>query len=122
MVDKKNIPFFIFTLAVFFGLLLPSLVQDGMFMDGILYTVASKNLAHGIGTWWNPVISTHHLSQFHEQPPLMFWMLSFFFRVFGDSIYTERIYSFLTACFSAWLIIQTWKLIYKNKPQEKNMG
>ncbi|HKR04174.1 MAG TPA: glycosyltransferase family 39 protein [Bacteroidia bacterium] len=117
MPDKKNLPFFIFAIAVFIALLVPSLVQDGMFMDGILYTVASKNLANGIGTWWNLHINNFMHSVFCEQPPLTFWIQSFFFRVFGDSIYTERIYSFVTACISGCLIIKIWNLIYEDKQE-----
>lgn len=112
MAENKNKPFYIFTIALCIGLIVPALIQDGMFMDGILYTVASKNLAHGIGTWWTPQISATENIPFHEQPPMMFWLLSFFFRVFGDSIYTERIYALFTAVVAAWLITKIWKLLF----------
>jgi len=52
-----NFPFRVFTIAVFVIAILPSLVQDGMFIDGIQYAVVSKNLANGLGTFWFPRIS-----------------------------------------------------------------
>jgi|SRR6185436_16122765 len=122
MPDKKNLPFCIFSISVFTALLLPSTVQDGMFMDGILYTVAAKNLAHGIGGWWSLHINNYTDSFFSEQPPLTLWIESFFLKIFGDSIYTERIYSFFTACISGWLIIKIWNLIYGNKTEVKKIS
>ena len=38
-------------------LLLPGLVREGMFMDGMLYTVVAHNEARGIGTFWQPRFS-----------------------------------------------------------------
>jgi len=81
-------------------------------MDGLLYTIAAKNLSHGIGSWWNMHINNYSHPAFFEQPPLTFWIQSIFFKVLGDSIYTERIYSFITACISAWLILKLWNLVY----------
>ena len=49
--------FWVFTLAVLVIAILPSLVQDGMFIDGTQYAVVSKNLANGLGTFWFPHIS-----------------------------------------------------------------
>lgn len=46
---------------------------------------------------------------FHEQPPLVFWMQSFFFTLLGDTIYPERIYSLVLILLSAIIIIKFWK-------------
>jgi 4-amino-4-deoxy-L-arabinose transferase-like glycosyltransferase len=122
MPDKKNLPFFIFSIAVFVLLILPWVLQDGMFMDGLQYAVAAKNLANGNGTPWNLFISKYMNSSFHDQPPLTLWIESAFFRMLGNSIYTERIYSFLTACISGILVMVIWKLIYQDKPEEKKIS
>lgn len=122
MTDKKNIPFFIFTLAVFFGLLLPSLIQDGMFMDGMIYASLSKNLANGMGSWWNLYLNGSLLSSYHDQPPLVMWIQSFFFLVFGNSMYTERIYSFFTACVTAYLIMLLWKLVFNKNNEVRKLS
>lgn len=113
--NLNNLTFKLFTLAIFIALILPVLLQDGMFMDGMLYTCVAHNLSNGIGTFWNPVFSetyfTSSQSSFHEHPPLVFGIQALFFKILGDSLYVERFYSFLTACISAFLIMQIWKLI-----------
>lgn len=112
MLNKFN-PFWIFSIAVFCALLMPSLVQDGMFMDGVLYSSVAKNLAHDRGTFWFPYFSATTHTFFHEQPPLIFGIQSLFFRLMGDSIYTERFYSFLMACINGGLIHLVWKEFFR---------
>jgi len=43
-----HFPFWVFTISVFIIAILPSLIQDGMFIDGIQYAAISKNLANGL--------------------------------------------------------------------------
>jgi len=122
----KNVhfPFRIATIAVFIGLIVPMLIQDGMFMDGLLYTCVAKNLGNGIGSFWFPVSDATWIidgvKSFHEHPPLAFGIQSVFFKLLGNSMYVERFYSLLTACLTAFLIIITWKEIFKeNKEMAK---
>ena len=42
-------------------------------MDGLMYSAISKNLANGIGTFWNPYLSETLFPEFHEHPPLVRW-------------------------------------------------
>lgn len=115
----KHLPFRIFTLAIFIGLIVPILVQDGMFMDGVLYTAVAKNQAEGFGSFWYPIFADtwnkHGVHTFHEHPPLVFGIQSLFFKILGSSIYVERFYSFLTAIFTAWLIHLNWKTLFQNQ-------
>lgn len=100
------------TLVTLTGLILPSVLKDGMFMDGQLYATVSKNLAEGYGTWWFPKFSETPfvgLDAFHEHPPLVFWIQALFFKALGPSIYTERIYSFTMALINALLIWGIWR-------------
>ena len=86
-------------------------------MDGMLYTSVAHNLGNGIGTFWFPQFSLHNLAglnAFHEQPPLVFGIQAIFFKIFGDSMYVERVYTFITICITAFLINLLWKEIYKN--------
>ena len=119
---QKQTPFWIFTASVLIALLLPALLQDGMFMDGMLYACISKNLSQGIGSFWFPHFSKTLYSFFDQQPPLGFWIQSLFFKLFGDSIYVERIYSFLTTLITAYLIILLWRMIFKNESEIKKLG
>ena len=102
---NRKLPFQLFTFSLIIGILLPTLLRDGMFVDGVVYSAISKNLAHGIGSWFSPQFSSSAASVFFEHPSLGFILQSSFFKVLGDSIYTERFYSFLMALLSAWGII-----------------
>lgn len=113
---NKQIPFFLISISVILGLTLPVLIQDGMFMDGMLYTCVSKNLANGIGSFWFPVFSKYGfggLQTFHEHPPLVFGLQASFFKMFGNGMYTERIYILCTILVTCYFIIRLWK--YTNK-------
>ncbi len=114
--QNKQSPFFLIAISVILGLTLPVLIQDGMFMDGMLYTCVSKNLANGIGSFWFPVFSKYGfggLQTFHEHPPLVFGFQAVFFKVFGNGMYTERIYVLCTLLTTCYLIVLLWKYINK---------
>lgn len=108
IVDKGVL---IFCCAVFGAFLVPALFMDGMFQDGAFYASISRNLAEGNGTIWNLHYTETMYAEMHEQPPLMFVLQALFFKVLGDGIYTERIYSLLTAIITCILIHRSWKLI-----------
>lgn len=110
---KTNKIFWLLTIGVFAGLLIPTLVQDGMFLDGVTYSSISKNLANGIGSFWKPHYTKILHPNFHEHPPLVFGIQSLFFKILGDGIYTERIFSFLTAILTALGIVLCWRLFNK---------
>ena len=122
----KDTPFWLVTLSVVIFLTLTKLIQDGMFMDGMLYTCVSHNLSKGIGTFWLPVFSPSYFNSgspfFLEQPPLVFGIQSLFFKVLGDSMYVERVYIFLTMCITAFLIYLLWKIIYNEENEIRRIG
>jgi 4-amino-4-deoxy-L-arabinose transferase-like glycosyltransferase len=106
-----TLPFWLFTFSIIVFLVISQLIQDGMFVDGLLYVSVSKNLADGLGTFWNPHVSKTFFSSFHEQPPLYFKLLAFFYIIFGDSIYVERFFSFICLSSTAFYIHKLWKKI-----------
>lgn len=121
---NKQLPFFLISVSVIIALTLPVLIQDGMFMDGMLYTCVSKNLANGIGSFWFPVFSKYGfggLTTFHEHPPLIFAIQAVFFKILGNGMYTERIYVLFTLALTAYLIVSIWKYLNKDI-DEKQMG
>ncbi|MFI5204263.1 MAG: ArnT family glycosyltransferase [Flavobacteriales bacterium] len=122
--DKRINPFSVFTLVVMLALVLPVLLQDGMFMDGVQYACVSRNLATGDGTFWFPWLSESWekagSAYFMEHPPLVYGIQSIFFRIFGDTMYTERIYSLFTLLTTAFLISRIWNLI--NPTTNKSIG
>lgn len=112
MFSSKTIPFWLFTIASIFILTISQLIQDGVFMDGMLYISVSKNLADGMGNFWEPHFSKTVMPVFREQPPLYFGMLAVLFKIFGSSMYVERLYCFI--CFGITLIYihKIWRSIF----------
>jgi hypothetical protein len=110
--NTPYVPFWNITFSILIVLTLSTLVQDGMFSDGVLYTCVSRNLAHGKGSFWFPYFNETMFPFFHQQPPLTFGIQSLFFQL-GDSIYVERFYSFLTLCITAFLVHRLWIAIHE---------
>ena len=107
-------PLLIGTLSIFLILTGSSLFSDGMFMDGLYYATISRNLAFGIGEFWQPIFTPTD-SVFWGHPPLAFGLQSLGFKIFGDSIYVERFYSFFTFIFSGFIIYLIWKEVSKKE-------
>lgn len=96
---KDNHKYFYYTVLVFIGLMyFPRLTDYGLFMDGSIYGAVSHNMALGDGSFWSPVFHNPYALQgvkppiFYEHPPLMYWMESWFFRLFGDGFWVEGLY------------------------------
>ena len=112
---RRTTPFFLFTIAVFAALLLPVLVQQGMFLDGVTYSAISHNLANGLGQNWNPHYTDTLYPEFHEHPALFFIIESGWFRIFGHSIWIERVFSLSMAVIHCWGIVLCWRLFMTDK-------
>lgn len=108
-------PLLLLTIGVCAALLVPALFMDGMFMDGVLYASVSRNYAEGYGTFWFHTFSETFYKEFHEQPPLMFFLQGTCYRIFGVSLYVERWYCLITAMLTAWIITRIWNLLVKEK-------
>lgn len=99
---------------------LPRVVPQGMFVDGVLYASISRNLAEGRGSWWLPYFSISYWIEgvprnyYYENPPLLFWMQSVFFRVLGDHWWVEKLYAFVLLLFNFFLITRIWKTVLKS--------
>jgi len=122
---NRQTPYWLIAFSIMIGFTLPILIQDGMFMDAMLYTSVSHNLSKGIGTFWFPQFSVYNvagLSSFHEQPPLVFGIQSLFFYLLGDSLYVERFYTFLTMCIGGILINVLWKEVFRSNDNLKRIG
>lgn len=99
---------------------LPRVVPQGMFVDGLLYSSISRNLAEGRGSWWLPYFSIQYWIEgiardhYYENPPFMFWMQSIFFRVTGDHWWVEKLYAALLLVMNCFLITRIWKTVLKS--------
>lgn len=94
-------------------------LQDGMFMDGLLYATVSRNLALGEGTFWFPYLSDTFHPSFHEQLPLFFFVQSWFFKLLGNTMYAERICCLVMACLTAYFMVMTWREFFHEKKELK---
>jgi len=115
MRENQTLYFYIFVFSLFLGICSPHLFSHGMFMDGLLYATISKNLADGLGNIWNLHLTNTLFPEFHEHPPLVFGIQSLFFKLFGESFYIEKIYSFATFIIVGLIIIAIWKEIANDK-------
>ena len=100
-------------------LLLPGLVREGMFMDGLLYTVVAHNQAVGFGSFWAPRFSqvgVAGMAIFHEHPPLAFGLQAWWFRILGDGFWVERLYCLATALLTMLLIVRLWRACTHEHP------
>lgn len=105
---KRNI-FFLFVVAVFFLIISPQQFSDGMFMDGLFYATISRNLAEGMGDFWNLMLSETLYPIFNEHPPLAFGLQGLWFKFFGDHLFVERLYSLTTFLLTGFLMVKIWK-------------
>jgi 4-amino-4-deoxy-L-arabinose transferase-like glycosyltransferase len=108
-------PFYLFVIGIFFIIVSPNLLSEGVFMDGLIYATLANNLSKGIGTFWNPSFSKTFLADFHEHPPLVFGIQSLFFKVFGESRLIEKFYSLICLMLAGYSITKIWKTLnYKH--------
>lgn len=109
--------FFLLPFILLFFLVTSESVERSMYTDGVAYAGLSMNMANGVGTFWNPKLSEVHHFSFHEHPPLVFGVQSLFFRVFGDSIVTERLYALFMLFASGYLLVLLWRLALVDHPK-----
>jgi hypothetical protein len=116
---KNNLyPFYLSVFGIILIIISPSLLSDGMFLDGLLYAVISKNLANGIGDFWHLHLTKTLSPIFFEHPPLAFGLQSLFFKILGDSIFVEKLYSFLTYVVIGIIIVKIWKKLIVNNSNQ----
>jgi len=112
---SQTLSFYLFAIGVYLIMVCQDLLSNGMFLDGLIYSTVSKNLANGIGTFWNPHFTTTCLPEFHEHPPLAFGIQSIFYTILGESRFTDRFYSLLTVTIVGYIILKIWKTLgYKH--------
>jgi len=109
---NKRVTFWFFTIGFINAFIISQLLQDGMFMDGMLYTSVGKNLSQGIGTFWQPRFSETTMFSFHEQPPLYFGLLAIFYKIFGTNMYVERLFVLTFFVLTLVYIGKFWKKLF----------
>lgn len=118
--DNTRLIFSLSCLIIVLTLILDRLLPEGMFLDGITYAAISRNLSIGKGSFWELYYRNEWI--FSEHPPLMFGIQAIFFKIFGDTYLTEKIYSFCIWLLTALLIKQFWQKSKKHDNTAYNFG
>jgi 4-amino-4-deoxy-L-arabinose transferase-like glycosyltransferase len=118
--SSKTIAFKYFALFYVTAMVLPRLVVQGMFGDGLLYASIARNMSIDKGSMWQPFFSSSYwldnvLPVYYENPPLMLWLESLFFRFLGDYWWVEKVYSLLIFVLNCLLIIKIWQFFEQKK-------
>jgi 4-amino-4-deoxy-L-arabinose transferase-like glycosyltransferase len=122
---SKTIAFKYFALFYVTAMVLPRLVVQGMFGDGLLYSSIARNMSIGKGSIWQPFFSSSYwldnvLPIYYENPPLMLWLESLFFRFFGDYWWVEKLYSAIIFIINCVLLIKIWQFFEQKKYVKTN--
>lgn len=107
-------PFFLFsllTLNLCLILIGIPLVTEGTFFDALLYSSISRNMAELGSPFWSPSYLFHDIKVYYEHPPLHFWLQSYFFVVFGDHLWVDRVFSFVVFSLSLLILCRIWSLV-----------
>lgn len=104
-------PFYLLSVVVFLVFCASALFTKTMFMDGLIYSVVSRNMGFNVGSIWEPVFTSSLFNPFYGHPPLAIWLQSLWFRAFGESWLIERVYSLIVTVFTGVLLVGIWKQV-----------
>lgn len=104
----KGVTPYLIVVAIFLAFVSGSLTTTGMFMDGLIYSNISANLAEGVGTFWHPVYTATHHPDFYEHPPLALGMLALFYKMLGIRLWVTKLYMMFTMLLCAWFTVKLW--------------
>jgi 4-amino-4-deoxy-L-arabinose transferase-like glycosyltransferase len=103
-----------FVLTLYFLLIGNKLMRLGIHGDGLEYGTVARNMADGLGTFWRPYLEDFIHPVFHEHPPLVFWIQSIFFRLFGDGPYLENFYGCLAGLVTLGCMAWFWQRVRRD--------
>jgi 4-amino-4-deoxy-L-arabinose transferase-like glycosyltransferase len=75
---------FLLVFSIFCLLVCPKILEMGKNGDGTEYASIARNMSEGLGTFWAPYLDDTNWPVHWEHPPLIYWIQSIFFRLFGD--------------------------------------
>lgn len=107
-------PWLYFLGAAVTFLILSPLFQKGCFIDGMLYKTVAYNYAEGQGSFWSMKFTNTSMREFCEQPPLYFYLLGIFYKIFGDHYLTDRFFTLLLFLLFIFVFNEIIKRLFKN--------
>lgn len=105
---------FLLVFSIFCLLVCPHILEMGTNGDGTEYASIARNMSEGLGTFWAPYLDDTNWPVHWEHPPLIYWIQSIFFRLFGDGLYFEGIYGFGIALVILYLTAMFWQRVRRD--------
>lgn len=120
---KRNIPeLLLLSVAIFLFLCVFRVVYMDMFFDGLIYASIARNMSQGVGSFWYPHYTQFFLDPFYEHPPLVFWLQSFAYRIFGDHRLVEFLWGTACALLIVFFIYKLYMLSDQKKSNEQKVS
>jgi 4-amino-4-deoxy-L-arabinose transferase-like glycosyltransferase len=104
----------VFILSIYCLLVGHKVLILGKHGDGVEYAAVARNLAEGYGSFWSPYLSDTLHPNWHEHPPLVFWIQGLFIKTFGDGPYIEGVYGFFAGLIILFLTAIFWQQVQRD--------
>jgi len=96
--------FTMFLLSAVIIVIVAPLLQQGVFMDGMLYKTVAHNYAKFHNAFWNMKFTDVSMNPFQEQPPLFFYLTGNWYRVFGESLPSDRVFTLVCLTLAVYFL------------------
>jgi 4-amino-4-deoxy-L-arabinose transferase-like glycosyltransferase len=119
---------FLLALALLAGAFFPRAVTEGAFSDSLAYAAVARNLAEGIGSFWQPWFQQAEWMEppmdrgFYAHPPLQYGLHSGIYRLLGGGWPADRVAAGLTFGLGALLLLWAWKGLALGAPALRGLG
>lgn len=117
--SRKQVQFVI-VIFLFVLIQMNGFFTEGLFMDGLIYSNIARNIADGSCSFWHLYTTPVYQNPFFEHPPLQMYLQSFFFDVFGNVFWIERLYTLFVSIIICILLIKIWQEIFKDDRVNKD--
>ena len=87
-----------------------------------MYATIARNLSVGVGSLWRPVVTDTFMADFHEHPPLAFWLEGMLFYVFGDQLCDRARLRILCGSVTAAALVGIWRELHCDNRQGCSCG
>lgn len=94
---------YLLAVSAFVLMVVLPLFQGGTFIDGMLYKTVAYNHACANSTFWAMKFTNTSMRFFCEQPPLYFFMLGTFYKLFGMSLFSDRSFTLVLFILQAYV-------------------
>jgi 4-amino-4-deoxy-L-arabinose transferase-like glycosyltransferase len=109
---RIRFPLFLISVAVI--LIIAPLFQQGLFIDGLLYKTVAYNYSVGEGFFWKMKFTDVSMNPFYEQPPLFFFITGIYFRLFGCSLFADRMLTVTIAICTIYILYRSCASLFYN--------